>query len=177
MKETYIVSGFMRSGTSMMMRALIAGGLVPAYNKNIDIELKETEANPNGFYELSMEEYLDPTFPKAYEGKVIKCLWKGALELIEGNYKMVFMVRDPEEIRKSFENRFIGDLPLYLDNYREKIGETIEALNASYDIDLVVFNYWRVIEDPLSAFNKLKARGWPIDVKKCISVIEPRTRT
>ena len=177
MKETYIVSGFMRSGTSMMMRALIAGGLTPAYDKGIDIELNETEANPNGFYELSMEEYLDPTFPKAYEGKVIKCLWKGALELIEGNYKMIFMVRDPEEIRKSFERCFEGDPPLYLDKYREKMGEAIEALNYNSDIDLVVFNYWRVIEDPLSAFNLLKARGWPIDINKCVSIIEPRIRT
>ena len=52
----YVVSGFKRTGTSMMMHALIAGGLDGVYSEqrqHITDKIPEGEynPNPNGFYE------------------------------------------------------------------------------------------------------------------------------
>ena len=99
----HIVSGFMRSGTSMMMRALESGGMDACYRGSRDdlIEKHSDEHySPNpALYELERKDYRDPNFPDGYEGKLIKCLAPGMFRLKVGEYRIIFMRRDYEEIR------------------------------------------------------------------------------
>ena len=78
-KTLYVVSGFMRTGTSMMMRALEAGGMNAAYRISRE-KMREHYADefydPNigGLYELERKDYQSFYFPRQFEGKLIKAL-------------------------------------------------------------------------------------------------------
>ena len=107
-KTLYVVSGFMRTGTSMMMKALEAGGMDACYRQSRD-EMKNRFADehydPNigGLYELERGDYQKPDFPKGYEGKLIKALNQGIPKMaVMPEIRAVFMRRDAEEIRQSY---------------------------------------------------------------------------
>lgn len=176
MKTTYIVSGYMRTGTSMMMKALEAGGLEPVYNKNRD-KMNERfgdeyyEPNEGGFYELEVRDYREFDFPKKFEGKLIKCLWGGLMKMIVGKYKIAFMMRDPEEIRQSYEGFFNQSPPSSFKNYKEQMKNSIEMMRNRKDVEITVLNYRDVIENPEKEFMKLKDADWEIDVNKSISTV------
>jgi hypothetical protein len=179
MKTTYIVSGYMRSGTSMMMQALSVGGLEPESHKsrehmNQQFGDKEYKPNDGGFYELSRQQYQAIGFPKAHEGKLIKCLYGGVHRIAAGDYKIVYMLRDYEEIRQSYE-AFFDVLPNLQteEQYNEVMNITIGILEQRKDVNLTVLNYRDVVENPVSAFIKLKNRGWNIDPYKAAKVVDP----
>jgi len=178
MKVTYVVSGYMRTGTSMMMQALEAAGLEAAFNPirnrlNTDFGDDKYKPNPGGFYELQRNEYKQYGFPRMYEGKLIKCLWGGLAKFVVGNYKVVFMMRDPEEIRQSFEAFFGGQAPPTLANYEEIMKDSIDLLNNRKDTRLIILQYRDVIENPKKEFQKLKDDGWKIDIDKAILTVKP----
>ena len=178
-KTTYIVSGHMRTGTSMMMDALSKGGLKPTYSNNRDkIRLersdKHYDANKCGLYELDNKEYQKYNFPKDYEGMLIKCMWYHLPILSAGKYKIVFMKRNPEEIRQSFMAFFGGSQRQLCDKYEERMQIAIDRLKMRGDVELTVFNYRDVVEDPEKHFNILKNSGWEIDVSKCASVVDKK---
>jgi len=174
----YIVSGYMRTGTSMMMRALEAGGLDAVKNPtrekmNDQYGDKDYKPNPGGFYELQRREYMQFGFPRMYEGKLIKCLHGGLWRMVVGDYKIVFMMRDTEEIRQSYEAFFGNKLPPTFEKYEEIMQDSIDMLKNRLDTQIDVFQYREVIKDPMKHFNTLKNQGWPIDTDKAISVIDP----
>ncbi len=173
---TYIVTGYMRSGTSMMMNALSAGGLDPLIHPNRDAlngHFGDEDYKPNGdgFFEGDPEEYIRPDFPRDYQGKLIKVLRRAPLKLYPMPYRVVQMWRHPEEIRQSFE-RFFGTEPNMRDinNYWLMMAETAAAIKAQRDMDLVCLWYRDVITNPLAAFQKLAVRGWPIDIEKAAEI-------
>jgi len=175
-KTTYIVSGYMRTGTSMMMKALEAGGLEAAFNPsrnemNKEFGDKDYKPNVGGFYELERREYNQPNFPRMYEGKLLKCLWGGLTKFVVGDYKVVFMKRDPEEIRQSYEAFFGGQAPPSLKRYDEIMKESIAMLLNRKDTQLIILNYRDVLENPRKEFEKLK--DWSIDIEKCVEVVSP----
>ena len=111
-KTVYIVSGYMRTGTSMMMRALEEGGM-KAINKQSRDKMKNRykdehyDPNIGGLYELEINDYLKFDFPKKYKGKLIKMLWGGVANFAPmSSVRIVFMLRDEEEIRQSFDAFF-----------------------------------------------------------------------
>jgi len=100
----YIVSGLERSGTSLLMQLLEAGGAPVAY----DDSRKANEHNPKGFYELEggkiINKLIDKTFDfKKYEGKFIKITAYGLRFLPDGDYKILFSERALSEILDSME--------------------------------------------------------------------------
>lgn len=177
----YIVSGFMRSGTSMMMRALEAGGLEACYKASRD-ELIEKHSDehyaPNpALYELERSDYRDPTFPDKYEGKLIKCLAPGMFRLKarqepKDAYQIVFMRRDPEEIRQSFQ-AFFGRDNAGVENSHETVERAHDILAMRRDVRLLMFWYRDVVSAPLDAFQRLRLSGWPIDPNKAAAVVDP----
>ena len=70
----YLVVNIHRSGSSMMMRCLEAGGLVPVYDKNADVmnhsAPKDYVPNPNGYYQFGGD--INPAFARLHDGKVVK---------------------------------------------------------------------------------------------------------
>lgn len=181
----YVVSGFMRSGTSMMMDALSRGGLEPAFDEERD-SLNEKhgdelyQPNPHGFYELDRDTYRDEDFPLQFKGKLIKCLHGGLLRFPVHDYKVVFMRRDKEEIRQSLIGFFdiqphnqdrVND---FIDNKFDKlITRAIEHLENRLDTDVIQLWYRDVVEHPESCFARLIHAGWPISLHKATTTVRP----
>ena len=95
-----IVSGLPRSGTSMMMRMLEAGG-IPALTDELRTP---DEDNPNGYYEFedvkSIENYT--TWIDRAPGHSVKMVYSLLEHLpTDHDYRIVFMRRDVDEILQS----------------------------------------------------------------------------
>ena len=191
----YIVTGFMRSFTSMMMRALIAGGMTGVYDTSRDEWLEEVSAdlatyhpNPNGVFEPTNEQRdVLLRHPEKLNGKLIKqlCIY-GWLDLpfYTGRYKVLLMLRDPDEIKDSV-HRFTGKEVAYLDDagnpvapftpelYRAVMVRAIRQLQGRRDIDYLAIKGRDVLAEPLAVFNRIRLAGWPIDADECASMIQP----
>lgn len=180
-KTLYVVSGFMRTGSSCMMKALEEGGLEAMYAQSRD-EMKSRYADehydPNigGLYELDRKEYLRLNFPEGYEGKLIKALNKGVplMNHMPDGIRVVFMRRDSEEVRQSYNAFFNSNLENthLLD---EKMERTIKMIENRKDVLSCTEVWYREMVDcPECTFKELKKVGWPIDVKKAASVVDKK---
>ena len=95
-----IVSGLPRSGTSLMMQMLVAGGMTPLS----DGERRADTDNPRGYLEWERIKTLpnDPACIAEGEGKVVKVISKLLLSLPAGHeYRVVFMQRPLPEVLAS----------------------------------------------------------------------------
>src|SRR3979490_1897291 len=95
-----IVSGLPRSGTSLMMQMLSAGGL----SVLSDGERKADSDNPKGYLEWERIKQLpkEPSLIAEAENKVVKVISQLILVLPEGHeYRIVFMQRPLPEVLKS----------------------------------------------------------------------------
>lgn len=95
-----IVSGLPRSGTSLMMQMLVAGG-VPALS---DGERRADTDNPRGYLEWERIKQLprDPACIAEGEGKVVKVISRLLLALPAGHeYRIIFMQRPLPEVLAS----------------------------------------------------------------------------
>ena len=103
-----VVSGLPRSGTSMMMKMLEAGGL-----EILTVNLREADANnPKGYYEFEQVKKIkeDSTWLPDAIGKVVKIV-TGLITFLpaEYNYKVIFMERELGEILSS-QKKMLGRL-------------------------------------------------------------------
>jgi len=97
-----IVSGLPRSGTSLMMQMLAAGGMAALS----DGERKADTDNPKGYLEWERVKQLpkDPGLIAEAEGKVVKVISQLILSLPgDHEYRIVFMQRPLPEVLKSQE--------------------------------------------------------------------------
>jgi hypothetical protein len=95
-----IVSGLPRSGTSLMMQMLVAGG-IPALS---DGERQADPDNPRGYLEWERIKQLpnDPGCIAEGEGKVVKVISRLLLSLPAGHqYRIIFMQRPLPEVLAS----------------------------------------------------------------------------
>lgn len=152
----YVISGFMRSGTTMMMKALEAGGMDAAYHDDL--------------YELYKTEYEEWDFPKKYDGKLIKALAPGVLGMsVMPEIKIVFMRRDVDEIVESHNSY----LPQFLsrDHLDDCIERTVEQLWNRKDVVSIDEMWYRdVLKYPKEHFMML---DWPVDVESAVKMVDP----
>jgi hypothetical protein len=97
-----IVSGLPRSGTSLMMQMLVAGGM----RALSDGERKADTDNPRGYLEWERIKQLpnDPSCISEGEGKVVKVISRLLLSLPDGyEYRVIFMQRPLPEVLASQE--------------------------------------------------------------------------
>ncbi len=178
---TYIVSGYMRCGTSMMMEALIAGGMDASYSKvrakrmndKWGDEDKVHGYQPNKeYYELDPADYKALNFPHDHEGKLIKCLWRGAAVMNNGQYRCIFMRRPRIEIERSLMAFFgrVADPVKHLafDESIDNVVAVIRDRRSFISVDEVW--YADILNAPGSVFERLANNGWPIDPIKAASV-------
>ena len=95
-----IVSGLPRSGTSLMMQMLVAGGMTPLS----DGERTADADNPRGYLEWERIKQLpnDPGCIAEAEGKVVKVISRLLLSLPSGyDYRVIFMQRPLPEVLAS----------------------------------------------------------------------------
>jgi hypothetical protein len=97
-----IVSGLPRSGTSLMMQMLVAGGMQPLS----DGERAADTDNPRGYLEWERIKTLptDPSCIAEAENKVVKVISRLLLSLPAGHeYRVIFMQRPLPEVLASQE--------------------------------------------------------------------------
>ena len=170
----YIVSGFVRSGTSMMMRCLEAGGPPCAYDKTRDAETKTVHGyhpNPNGFYELdNLHNYADLS---VFAGKVIKVLHADLFRIFDSKIplRVVYMKRNPAEIRSSY-GKMIGNTAIetfdFLYDYDAKVDRDVQRLKDAGH-EATILNYADMVKSPETALASL---GWPIDVNAAARAVD-----
>lgn len=101
-RPVVVVSGLPRSGTSMMMSMLEAGGL-PVWTDGVRAA---DDQNPNGYYELERIKDLDKPIDKSWvregRGRAVKVISSLLEHLPAGNhYQVIFMNRDMREVLQS----------------------------------------------------------------------------
>jgi hypothetical protein len=157
-----VVSGLPRSGTSMMMKMLVEGGL-DAITDNIRTA---DEDNPKGYYELEKVKQLDKDSSWVGEcrGKVVKIISMLLKPLPDGyNYKIVFMCRKMEEILASQRQMLIRRGQPTNTVADEKMAEMfnkhlkdVEALIASRpNMECLYVNYNEVLDNPLAHLDRI----------------------
>jgi len=175
----YVVSGFMRSGTSMMMQALIAGGMEAEYRESRDDmknRFRDEDYDPNPhLFELERKDYQAPDFPKGYEGKLIKALRMGPGRMqVMPDIRVVFMRRDPEEIRQSYM-AFFGRADYTVEQIEKDVERSLEAIRNRRDTRLMEVWYRNVVENPVPCFERIRRFfGVPLDVEKAAGVVDEK---
>jgi len=155
----YIVSGLERSGTSMVMQILLAGGAPVAF----DNSRLTDQNNPKGYYELEggkiINKLMDGTFPlDQYKGKFIKITSYGLKYLPAGKYKIIYSERNIEEILDSMEK--MADIK---DTERDETRESFIKLNSMIknyirdreDVEVLLVNYNNILSDPSTNIKKI----------------------
>jgi hypothetical protein len=105
-----VVSGLPRSGTSMMMKMLEAGGLQVMTDGQREADVD----NPRGYFELErvkdLEKETDKSYLRGARGKVLKVISFLVKDLPDDNdYRVIFMRRDLDEVLTS-QNKMIDRL-------------------------------------------------------------------
>jgi hypothetical protein len=151
-----VVSGLPRSGTSMMMRMLEAGGL----ETWTDRERKPDLDNPKGYYELERVKDLDEPGDKSWlrdgRGRAVKVISHLLLELPDENrYRVLFMRRHLDEVlasqRAMLERR--GEANPVSDaqareSYLRHLAEVKVALRRRPNFALLEIRYHEALADP-----------------------------
>lgn len=130
-----IVSGLPRSGTSMMMKMLEAGGMSP-YTDNIRTA---DDDNPKGYYEYERVKKLpegDTSWLPDARGKAVKVI-SALLEHLPAqyNYRVLFMQRKMDEILASQKQMLIRS-----GQPTDKVSD--EQLAEMYEKHLARVNSW-----------------------------------
>jgi len=155
----YIVSGLERSGTSMLMQILHAGGIPIEFDRS----RKSDDDNPKGYYELEggkiINRLIDKSFRfDSYKGSFIKITAYGLKFLPIGRYKVIYSERNIEEILDSMEE-MAGIEDKARDETKKafiKLNKTIkELIKKRDDIDVLFVNYNEILMDPIFESRKI----------------------
>ena len=157
-----VVSGLPRSGTSMMMQMLHAGGLACLTD-----ELREADiSNPKGYFEFEKVKSLrtDNSWLSEAKGKVIKIISHLLSCLpLQLDYKVVFMERDLGEVlasqRKMLENQGRSEEKMS----DERLGQIfaqqlrqVKQMLVDRQISTIFLDYKCVLEDPVGISTQLR---------------------
>ncbi|MFN7341482.1 MAG: alkaline phosphatase family protein [Opitutia bacterium] len=156
-----LVSGLPRSGTSLMMQMLVAGGA----EVMTDGKREANEDNPRGFLEWEDVKRLpkDPAVLSAAEGKVVKLLTPLLPYLPRAHrYRIVFMRRPTAEIVRSQyamleragKPRLIeeAELARRLD---AQVAGILKGLAAHKQVELLVVDYPELVADPAAQIPRI----------------------
>ncbi len=175
-----VVSGLPRSGTSMMMRMMEAGGM-PVM---IDGERIADDDNPRGYYEFEAVKRTkqDPSWLEGSEGKVVKMVYKLVYDLPKNRkYKIVLMRRKIPEVlasqrkmldRNQQATRDIEDAQM-AELFRSELAAFYRWAEAQEHIDMLIIDYNEVHERPLDKMKEIAAFiGAPLDTQAMADVLD-----
>ncbi len=176
-----IVAGLPRTGTSMMMRILEAGG-VPALTDG----LRQSDPdNPRGYYEFELVKKTrdDPSWVPRARGMVVKMVYRLLRDLpADGEYRVVFMNRRLSEVRASQEAMLARsgkqvaamDLPTFERTFGGELSRIKKWLAERENFRLLELDYNRIVEDPrptVQALDDFLDGG--LDAPAMLGAIEP----
>jgi len=178
-----IVSGLPRSGTSLMMSMLEAGGteLLTDGLRTAD------DDNPRGYYEFEQVKKIkeDKSWVDQARGKVVKLISQLVYEVpLEGfRYKVVFMRRNIDEILASqtqmLKRRGTHDPSVSDDEIRRMflvhLDHVVNWLNEKECVDVLYVNYNRLIKEPAEIIDRLNGFfGGDLDTTAMASRIDKK---
>jgi hypothetical protein len=160
-----IVSGLPRSGTSMMMKMLEAGGapIMTDAVRTADID------NPKGYYEYERVKDLEKETDKSYiregRGKALKVISWLLKDLPAGNdYKILFMRRDLNEVIAS-QNKMLkhrneadaSDDAMMADAYMNHLASVRILSRKRDDFEMIEIRYDTAVKDAKTAAQQVNA--------------------
>lgn len=180
--QIVIVSGLPRSGTSMMMKMLEAGGIAPL----TDAIRKADADNPKGYYEFERVKQLPKGdfewLPQA-SGKAVKII-AALLPYLPPSYtyKVLFMRRAMPEILASQRQMLVrrGEDPQKISDaeiarlFEKHLAEVYRWMNASEFVRYLDVDYNRMLAAPQPLAEQVAAfLNLPLDVQAMTSVVDP----
>ena len=178
-----IVSGLPRSGTSMMMSALKAGGM-----PLLTDEVREADPNnPKGYYEFERVKKLskgDDAWLDSASGKAVKVI-SALLEYLppDYQYQVIFMERNIHEILASQRRMLVrtgkeqqhpvADETIH-QSYQNHLSEVKSWLADKDWIDTLYVSYNQILQQPLEEFNRVaKFLEDRVNPRAMAKVVEP----
>jgi LPS sulfotransferase NodH len=182
-KPIYVVSGLPRSGTSMMMKMLEAGGLLPV----TDNERTADDDNPKGYYEFERVKKMaegDVSWVKDAPGKVVKVI-SYLLQHLPSNYdyKVIFMRRAMAEILASQKKMLINrgeETDKVSDEelagmYQKHLDKTFNWMLQQKNVSYMEVDYNQMLEDSAPVVAQLKGfLGNELNFEKMAKVVDPK---
>jgi hypothetical protein len=177
-----VVSGLPRSGTSMLMKMLVAGG-VPVITDDVR---SSDEDNPGGYFEHERIKDLgneqDKTWLRAARGKSIKVISHLLQSLPDDNYyRVILMRRDLDEIlasqnimleRREEENP-VEDQKAK-DLYSKHLITTKVHARRKPNFELLEMHYRKALADPMASAREINDYlGGGLDVQAMAEVVNP----
>jgi hypothetical protein len=176
-----VVSGLPRSGTSMMMRMLEAGG-IPAIT---DGQRRADPDNPLGYFELEAVKLLPGSaeWLEDANGKAVKVVSALLEKLPAGRqYRIVFMEREMGEVLAS-QRRMLERRGENVDRSRDSamgtlfekhVRQAIERVRARNDTKMLLLRHAEVHEDPAHAAERIdEFLGGGLDRDAMVAAIDP----
>ena len=176
-----IVSGLPRSGTSMMMSMIGAGG-IPVLVDNIR---EADQDNPRGYYEFEPVKKTkeDPSWLTQAGGKVVKMVYRLLYDLpTDRQYRVVFMRRRLEEVITSqnvmLERQGKADGPLSDDKllglFKAELDKVYQWLDQQPNFRMLYVDYNETIKDPARSVHAINEfLGGDLDTDAMLKVVEP----
>ena len=177
-----VVSGVPRSGTSMMMKMLEAGGLpvVTDGERGADVD------NPKGYFELErikdLEKETDKSYLREARGKVLKVISFLIKDLPDDNhYRVIFMRRDLDEVLES-QNKMIDRLgttdtsaqdEAMKEAYRNDIVRVRLLCKKRDNFELIETHYKSTVETPAQTASAVNAfLGGRLDEAEMLAAVD-----
>lgn len=177
-----IVSGLPRSGTSLMMKMLEAGGIPPL----TDHERAADEDNPKGYFEFERAKQLkegDAAWLPEAEGKVVKVITALLTHLPHAHqYDVIFMRRHMSEILASQKKMLVrrGEDPNKISDeelsalFEKHLAQVFDWLNVQTNLRYLEISYNDLLADPGPHVEKLNQfLGGSLDIEAMRAQIAP----
>ncbi len=178
---TTVVSGLPRSGTSMAMQMIVAGGIAPV----TDALRAADEDNPKGYYEFERVKNLrtDKAWLDEARGKVVKVIHMLVPELPDDRaYRVVFLDRDLREVVKSQSTMLArsakagGALPpeRLMAVYAQQLAQVHAWLAARPNFRVLAVRHADFMQDPCAQAERVAAfLGGGLDVAAMAAAVDP----
>ncbi|ETX05373.1 sulfotransferase domain-containing protein [Candidatus Entotheonella palauensis] len=179
-----VVSGLPRSGTSMMMQMLAAGGI-----EIVTDRLRQADTdNPRGYFEFepvkALAETDDRSWLDAAHGKAIKII-SNLLQYLPADktYKILFMERNLQEVLAS-QKRMLEHLDKPVDtaddaamkaHFTHHLGHVKAWLREQSYMDVLYIRHAEVLNDPHAVAERIQTfLGHPLQVAAMAAEVEPQ---
>ena len=176
-----VVSGLPRSGTSMMMRILEAGGIAAVQDRRRSANAD----NPLGYYEYDPVKALatDKSWLPDARGSAVKIIYKLVYELPPGiPYRILFMQRDIAEVVRSQEKMLERDgldpgraqRNIIADLFQSEIVAFRNWVGTQRDMTMHVVDYADVVTAPQAQMLQIaEFLGGGLDIAAMSAVVDP----
>ena len=184
--EVIVVTGVPRSGTSMLMQMLQAGGVRPF----TDEARGPDENNPRGYFEHARVKSMleDASWLRDADGCAVKVVAPLATHLPEGPaYRVVLIERDLDEVIQSQarmlerSDRPSADATTLRQVYRQQIAKTHAWMREAPRTRALRIQHRTIVTDPAGAAERLAAflegaaalGGAPFDASAAAAAVDP----